>query len=203
VTIPIEALFESDTSTPTSIVFWRTTWNECIFMSFHSLSELLSPNCSTDYALIDGRVTSPSTPVCIFHKSMKSLFRPTMNCSISHSSCRLMLPRSFDGVWSVVFDKLKKSESRSKLSEIQPKQWLRLKLLQFWPVLWLPSEKSPSLESLAFLQFSPDFLRISTNRFVLFVSTKLIGDIAYTYRIAKMRRCQNMTIIKTRLDHSW
>jgi hypothetical protein len=199
----MEALFESDTSTPTSLCFRRTTWNECISMSFHSLSELLSLNCSTNYAPIDGRVMSPSTPVCIFHKSMKSLFRPTMNYSISHSSCRLMLSHSFDGVWSVVFDKIKKPQSRSKLSEIQPKQWLRLKLLQFWPVLWLPSENLPSLESLAFLQFSPDFLCINTNRFVLLVSTKWTGSIAYTYRIARMRRCENMTIIKTRLDHSW
>jgi hypothetical protein len=90
-------------------------------MSLLSLSELLSLNCSTDYALIDGRVTSPSTPVCIFHTSIKSLLRPTMNYSISHSTCRPMLSHSFDGIWSVVFDKIKKPESRSKLSEIQPK----------------------------------------------------------------------------------
>jgi hypothetical protein len=42
-----------------------------------------------------------------------------------------MQTASFNGKWSVVFNEIKNTENGAKLSEIQPKHCLRLKLVQF------------------------------------------------------------------------
>jgi hypothetical protein len=151
-------------------------------------------NYSTNYVVFDGRVTSPCISVCAIHKATKSLFQPRINSTISHFTCRLMQICSFDGKWSVVFNKIKKHTKQSKTQRDTAEILHASETCAVLPRQSFRRRKCTSLEWLAFIQFSSDSLHTNINLFVLLASTKWLGAVVYTCRIAKMRTCQAIAI---------